>query len=88
VAERGFSADEMAIVAPLRRRALVGSAAQVAQQMRALAAELQLDELVVNTWAHDPAVRRRSYALLAAEFGLGGAATGPAHRPEKTPIAA
>jgi hypothetical protein len=60
----------------------------VAQQMRALAAELQLDELVVNTWAHDPAVRRRSYALLAAELGLGGAATGPAHRPEKTPIAA
>ena len=40
--------------------------------MRALAAELQLDELVVNTWAHDPAVRRRSYALLAAEFGLSG----------------
>ena len=31
---------------------------------------LGLDELVVNTWAHDPAVRRRSYALLAREFGL------------------
>ena len=26
--------------------------------------------LVVNTWAHDPAVRRTSYALLAQEFGL------------------
>jgi hypothetical protein len=38
--------------------------------MRALAAELELDELVVNTWAHDPAVRRSSYALLAQEFGL------------------
>jgi hypothetical protein len=25
---------------------------------------------VVNTWAHDPAVRRRSYALLAREFAL------------------
>jgi luciferase family oxidoreductase group 1 len=34
-------------------------------------AELQLDEIVVNTWAHDPAVRRRSYALLAREFGIG-----------------
>ena len=31
---------------------------------------LELDEIVINTWAHDPAVRRRSYALLAAEFGL------------------
>jgi alkanesulfonate monooxygenase SsuD/methylene tetrahydromethanopterin reductase-like flavin-dependent oxidoreductase (luciferase family) len=87
VAERGFSADEMGIVAPMRRRSLVGSAAQVAQQMRALAAELQLDELVVNTWAHDPAVRRRSYALLAAEFGLGEAAD-PAARAVKARIAA
>ena len=40
-------------------------------ELRALAAELQLDELVVNTWAHDPEVRRRSYALLAREFDLG-----------------
>jgi alkanesulfonate monooxygenase SsuD/methylene tetrahydromethanopterin reductase-like flavin-dependent oxidoreductase (luciferase family) len=53
-----------------RRNALVGTARQVAEQMRALAAELELDELVVNTWAHDPAVRRHSYALLASEFGL------------------
>ena len=88
VAERGFAADEMGLVAPMRRRSLVGSATQVGQQMRALAEELQLDELVVNTWAHDPAVRRRSYALLAAEFGLDGAAAGPTPRPEKTPIAA
>jgi luciferase family oxidoreductase group 1 len=72
VADRGFRDDERYVVEPLRRRALVGSAAQVAQRMRALAAELQLDELVVNTWAHDPAVRRRSYALLAAEFDLLG----------------
>jgi hypothetical protein len=35
-----------------------------------LAASLGLDELVVNTWAHDPAVRRHSYALLAREFAL------------------
>ena len=36
----------------------------------ALANSLGLDELVINTWAHEPAVRRRSYALLAAQFGL------------------
>jgi hypothetical protein len=42
----------------------------VGSRMRALAAALGLDELVVNTWAHEPAVRRRSYALLAQEFGL------------------
>ena len=70
IARRGFSADEQAIVDSTRRKALVGSAPQVAAQMRALAAELGLDELVVNTWAHDPEVRRHSYALLAREFAL------------------
>ena len=70
IAARGFSADEQAIVDAARSKALVGSAAQVGAKMRALAASLGLDELVVNTWAHDPAVRRRSYALLAQQFGL------------------
>jgi hypothetical protein len=38
--------------------------------MEDLARSLELDHLVVNTWAHDPTVRRHSYALLAREFGL------------------
>jgi alkanesulfonate monooxygenase SsuD/methylene tetrahydromethanopterin reductase-like flavin-dependent oxidoreductase (luciferase family) len=58
-------------VEPVRRKAFVGTARQVGVRLRALAAELQLDELVVNTWAHDPAARRRSYELLAQEVGLG-----------------
>lgn len=68
VAAAGFSAEELAELAPLRRRALVGTADQVAQGLRRLADELELDEIVVNTWAHDPAVRRHSYALLARQF--------------------
>ena len=70
VAVRGFTAEEMQVVAPMRQRAFVGSAGQVAGKLNALAAELQLDELVINTWAHDPAVRRTSYALLAQALGL------------------
>jgi luciferase family oxidoreductase group 1 len=70
IAREGYSAEEEASLAGMRQRAFVGTAAQVGAQLRALAAELQLDELVVNTWAHDPAVRRRSYALLAEQFGL------------------
>lgn len=70
IARRGWGADELALLQPLRGKALVGTGAQVADGIRKLAAELALDELVVNTWAHDPAVRRRSYALLSAEFGL------------------
>ena len=70
IAARGFTADEWPTVEAMRRKAFVGSGAQVADQLRTLAAELQLDEIVINTWAHDPAVRRHSYALLAREFEL------------------
>jgi luciferase family oxidoreductase group 1 len=70
IAARGFTADEWPTVEDMRRKAFVGSAAQVGVQLRALADALQLDEIVINTWAHDPAVRRTSYALLATEFGL------------------
>jgi luciferase family oxidoreductase group 1 len=70
IAARGFSADERPLVEASQRKALVGTAAQVADKLRTLAATFALDELVVNTWAHDPQVRRRSYALLAAEFDL------------------
>jgi hypothetical protein len=54
----------------MRRKAFVGSVANVREKLMALAEELQLDEIVINTWAHDPAVRRTSYALIAKEFGL------------------
>jgi luciferase family oxidoreductase group 1 len=70
VAARGFSEEERPAVEAGQRKAFVGTAVRVAGQLRTLAAELELDELVINTWACDPAVRRRSYALLAAEFGL------------------
>ena len=70
IAARGYTAEEWPTVEVTRRRALVGTAAQVATGLRTLASSLALDHLVVNTWAHDPAARRHSYALLAAEFGL------------------
>lgn len=70
IAERGFTPEEWPTVDALRRKAFVGSAATVAERLRRLADELALDELVINTWAHDPAVRRHSYALLAQAFDL------------------
>ena len=70
LAARGYTAAEKAEVDALRRRSLVGSIDQVATGMRQLAAALGLQHLVVNTWAHDPAARRQSYALLAREFSL------------------
>jgi len=70
IAERGFTPDESSAVKALRARAFVGEPSAVGAKLRVLAASLGLDELVINTWAHDPAVRRRSYMLLAREFAL------------------
>jgi luciferase family oxidoreductase group 1 len=70
VAARGFAADELPTLESMRRKAFVGSAERVGTMLRALAEKFALDEVVINTWAHDPAVRRRSYALLAREFEL------------------
>jgi luciferase family oxidoreductase group 1 len=69
LAREGFSVEEQAQLEPMRRRAFVGSADTVAAKLRALSADLQLDELVINTWATDPAVRRHSYSLLQTSLG-------------------
>ena len=45
----------------------------MAAKLRALAEELQVQELVVITWTWDPQAQRRSYELLAREFALAGA---------------
>ncbi len=70
IAARGFTVQERPTVEAMRRKAFVGTPAEVGDQLRSLAAAFELEEIVVNTWAYDPAVRRRSYALLAEEFGL------------------
>lgn len=61
--------DAFAIEA-MRDDALVGAPAQAAAKMRALAARLKLDELVVCTWTHDPVVQLRSFELLSQAFSL------------------
>ena len=67
---RPYTGSEQAYLAQLRNRALVGTAAQVKGKLEALAQQLQVRELVVITWTWDPAAQRRSYELLAHEFGL------------------
>jgi luciferase family oxidoreductase group 1 len=65
-----YTDAERIMIDKLRSTALVGTAAQVGAKLRALAARLELDEIVINTWTFDPLARRRSYALLAEEFAL------------------
>ena len=69
-AERPSSPAELATAEKLRRKAVVGSAQQVTEKLKALAQRLELDELVVVTWTYDAAPRRRSYELLADAFQL------------------
>ena len=60
-----YTEAERAIIQRLRERAIVGTAGQVAGKLRDLATTFGLDEIVINTWTHDPAARHRSYELIA-----------------------
>jgi len=52
------------------RRAVVGAAPRVADELRRVAEEYAADEVMVVTITFDPADRRRSYERLAKEFDL------------------
>jgi luciferase family oxidoreductase group 1 len=66
-----YSDTERVVVGRLRQRAFFGTASNVAAALREIAAAHAVDEIAVLTTVHDPAARRRSYALLANELGIG-----------------
>ncbi|GAC1362460.1 MAG: LLM class flavin-dependent oxidoreductase [Acidobacteriaceae bacterium] len=55
-------------------RYFVGRPAKVRQELEAMAGELRIDEVVVNTITWDHGARLRSYELLAEVFGMRGEA--------------
>jgi len=65
-----YSPPERAIVAEARRRTVAGTPEQVKARLEALAAEYDVDELVIVTITHDFKARLRSYELLAEAFEL------------------
>jgi luciferase family oxidoreductase group 1 len=67
-----YSEAEMLRIELLRSRALYGTASAVGDKLRALATEHGVGEIAILTTLHDPEARRRSYTLLAHEFGLKG----------------
>ena len=69
-AAQTWSVQQQATIEALRRKAIVGTADQVKQRIDDLGRTLGLDEIVVNTWTHDHAARKHSYALLAGAFAL------------------
>ena len=70
-AARYFELHPEAEMAPNgQRRRLIGTAEQVRSDIEAAATAYGAEEAIVVTITHDPYARRRSYELLAAEFGL------------------
>jgi alkanesulfonate monooxygenase SsuD/methylene tetrahydromethanopterin reductase-like flavin-dependent oxidoreductase (luciferase family) len=69
-AARDYSPAEQWALERLRDGALIGSAATLGRKLRQLSTRLEVDELVLITWTHDPAAQMRSYELLAQEFAL------------------
>jgi luciferase family oxidoreductase group 1 len=53
-----------------RARAIIGTGPQVVAKLRALADEVGVDEVAILSTAHDAAVRRASYRLIAEAAGL------------------
>jgi luciferase family oxidoreductase group 1 len=65
-----YSEGDRARIERMRSRMFFGTAERVAEMLAAVARDLNVEEIAVLTTVHDPAARRRSYALLAREFLL------------------
>jgi luciferase family oxidoreductase group 1 len=68
--EYPYSEEEKLAVREGRQRLTVGSAATVRERLTTLAGQGGVDEIMVTTIVHAHAERRRSYELLAKEFGV------------------
>ena len=65
VSRRAYAPGREGAVEAAMSLSFVGTADDVAARLREQAARWDLDEILVVTYAHDPALRRRSYELLA-----------------------
>ncbi|WP_151445648.1 LLM class flavin-dependent oxidoreductase [Lacisediminimonas profundi] len=67
---QSYGEADLARIASVRSKALVGTGEQVLEKISVLGQQLGLDEIVINTWAFDPMARRRSYELIAKAAGM------------------
>ncbi len=70
VAKTPFSGGEQNRIEAMLRDGFVGEGPEVAARIEALGKQLGVDEIAIVTWAHDEAIRRRSYELLAENLGV------------------
>jgi alkanesulfonate monooxygenase SsuD/methylene tetrahydromethanopterin reductase-like flavin-dependent oxidoreductase (luciferase family) len=70
IAELGTGLDALDRVPGEPMRYAIGTPDEVREQLATMAAEWQVDELMIVTVVHDPAARLRSYELMAEACGL------------------
>ncbi|MFC7220893.1 LLM class flavin-dependent oxidoreductase [Streptomyces polyrhachis] len=70
-----LGSDAAHFVADFQQVHAVGSPRTVVAQLEAIVADLEVDELILTTYTHDPAHRMRSFTLLAGAWGLPGHAS-------------
>jgi luciferase family oxidoreductase group 1 len=68
-----YTAEEQLAVREVRQRLIVGAPATVREKLATLAGQGGADEIMVTTIVHDHQDRRRSYELIAEEFGISAA---------------
>jgi len=61
---------------PAGRRIVTGTPGRVREAIEAIARDYQAEEVLIVNILHDHAARRRSYELIAREFGLNGVRNG------------
>lgn len=65
-----YTAQERAVAQSYRALQYIGTPAALRDRLERAAADAQADEIMISSMIHDPEARRRSYELLAEEFGL------------------
>ena len=65
-----YSAAERVLMARNRERVFVGDPPMVMARLQPMIEATRADEVMVTTMIHDHGARRRSYELLACQFGL------------------
>ena len=64
-----WTEQERRYIARRRARLFCGSAQTVSERLRLFAADTEADEIMITSSIWDHALRKRSYELLAAEWG-------------------
>jgi luciferase family oxidoreductase group 1 len=65
-----YTDQERARLEDYRRNAIIGTGAEVARQITALAERVGAEEMAIVTWAFDERVRTKSYQLIASALDL------------------